>query len=212
MSMINLSCPVCQHQAQKEMVTYINTRTNPQLVQQLLTNKLYHFECANCGAQRQLEVQMVFHDPDKKAILINLANQTYSDELKAQLTQTIPYDHDLSDYDLRLVHNIPELIEKVQIMQFNDACDTIIEIVKLLTDGLFLKQKTDAKIVNRFFTLVKGEPKIYYILEDEQFFVDYNQSLQQFAEDKYQKHANKTPKGEFITVDQQWAVQLLENK
>ncbi|MBG9984437.1 CpXC domain-containing protein [Aerococcaceae bacterium DSM 111022] len=212
MSTINLSCPVCQHKSQKDMITYIDTSKNPELVGKLLMNELYFFECSNCGAKRQLEVQMVFHDPEEKVLLINLANQDYTEKLKDNLMKYIPSNFDLSDYDLRLVRNIPELVEKIQILQFGKASDSIIEIVKLLTDGLFMKQKPDAQILNRFFTIAKGAPKIYYILEDEQFFVDYNDSLQEFAEEKYKKAAKETPKGEFITVNQKWAVNLLEGK
>lgn len=212
MSLINLSCPVCQNKSQKDMITYIDTSKNPELVGKLLMNELYSFECSNCGAKRQLEVQMVFHDPDKKVLLINLANQEYTDQLKDNLMKYIPSNYDLSDYDLRLVRNIPELVEKIQILQFGKASDSVIEIVKLLTDGLFMKQKPDAQIINRFFTMANGAPKVYYILQEEQFFVDYNDSLQDFAEEKYNKAKTETPKGEFIQVNQKWAVQLLEGK
>ncbi len=206
----SLKCPVCQEPTTKEVITYINTQTMPELVEQLLDNQLYHFECPHCGAVRQVEVQMIYHDPSNKLLIINLANQQYSETLANNLLNLIPDHLDVSDYNLRLVQNIPELIEKVYISHFNQVSDATMEIIKLLTDGLFIKQKPDADINQRFFTIVNNQPKIYYILESEQFFVDYHESLEVFAKDKLHSPNQSPPKGKFIQIDCDWALHALE--
>ncbi len=205
-----LNCPVCQEPIKKEMITYINTQTTPELVDQLMDNQLYHFECPNCGAIRQVETQMIFHNPVKKLLIINLANQQYSETLANNIINLVPDHLDLSDYTLRLVQNIPELIEKINISQFNQVDDATMEVIKLLTDGLFMKQKPEANIIQRFFTLVNDQPKIYYILESEQFFVDYHETLASFAKEKLQSPNQLPSKGEFLQIDQRWAIAALE--
>lgn len=212
MKSIKLDCPVCQTAHQKDLPIYIHAQKDQHLVRDLLTNQLYHFECTHCGAKRQLEVPMIFHNEKQQTIVINLANASTNKEIPSSILEYVPDQTLLSDYHLRLVMTIPELIEKLQILAINNLSDGMVELVKLLTDGLIVNEKPDTTFLQRFFIVKANEPKIIYIADEGEFFVDYDQKLQDFISSKFQRQIDAIPKGEFIMVNKEWAHSVLEEK
>ncbi|WP_028124990.1 CpXC domain-containing protein [Eremococcus coleocola] len=207
---IELRCPVCDHPSQQELETYINTRENSQAVADLKNNKLFLFECDQCGAKRQLESQFVYHNPDKNYLLINYPG-LYQNQEQALARGQVILKEKISDprsYQLRLVPSLAYLVEKIQIFE-DDLDDRIVEIVKLLTDGLLAKEKQDAQVQGRFFYKQGDQRKILYLLSDDQVLVDFNQSLMDFAIDKFKKATTATVKGQWQVIDQAYAEQLL---
>lgn len=208
-----LQCPVCQHTSERNIPLYINTQLHPHFVQALLTNQLYLFECPSCGAKRQIEVQMVYHDPIDQTLILVLPGigrdfgkpETYLKRILPDATLN------LDDYRLRIVPNMASLIEKIQIFDA-ELNDKVVEIVKLLSDGLLAQEHPEHQIQSRFFYTQNGEPKLLYITDKGQFIADFNESLVNFADDKYKKLHNPEALGEFQIIDGNWAIHLLDNK
>lgn len=210
---IKLACPVCQTEAKRELNTAINTKTHPELKRALLEGSLLSFECEHCGAKRQIETQMLYHDPDQR-LLFYLApnfNETkeevlaFLDEVRSKLPVS------LNDYQLRIVLRAADLVEKVQIFE-QGYDDQEIELVKLLTDGLFAKEKPDAKVNARYFFIKEQEPKILYLTDDDQLLVDFHHTLLEFVRNKFRKALSEAYLGQYIIVNHNWALNIAENK
>ncbi|MBK0347728.1 CpXC domain-containing protein [Aerococcaceae bacterium zg-ZJ1578] len=209
-----ITCPICQHESHRTVQTAINTRRQPELKKKLLDGSLLMFECPNCGAKRRITTQVLYHDPDKK--LLFFVAPTYATEhesINEQLQELI-YSMRLSldGYQMRIMLETADLMEKVQIFDFN-LTDTEIELVKALTDGLFLQENTDTKIRNRYFYLnQENQPKFLYITEKDQLMVEYNTELLDFIRSKFNKVITTTPKGRFLIINHHWASQVIQKK
>ncbi len=73
------------------------------------------------------------------------------DRLEDDLEQILEgLNFSLDHYQLRLVTTVPELLEKIQILESGHD-DRIIEAVKILTDGLFATEKPDTPVKARYY-------------------------------------------------------------
>ncbi|XJS10183.1 CpXC domain-containing protein [Aerococcaceae bacterium WGS1372] len=207
---VKLNCPVCQTPTTQEVETRINTDLQPKLKDELLSGHLQQFECQECGARRQIETNFLYHDPQKKYMIYLIPNLKNKRDQVSQLLENVAHDEkvDLSNYELRIVTHHPDLIEKVQLFDLNYN-DKEVEIVKLLTDGLFAKEKSEEIVKARYFYLKDNQPKIMYITEKEQLLVDFSDSLLKFASDKYSKTVSSEGKGQFHLINAEWAAHAL---
>ena len=210
---MTLECPVCQHPQEQEMVRKIIAQDDPQAKKLLLEGQLFNFECQECGAKRQIDSDFLYIDHDKKFIISLIPNlDDRKEEMEKILTLFMRQSpEDLSLYQLRVVQTAPSLVEKVSIMDLG-LNDIVIEIVKLLTDGLFAKERPEDHVKARYFYLHHGQKKLLYLTENDQLLVDFHQSLMDFAQDKYAKAIQEDTRGRFIQVDHNWAANLLEKK
>lgn len=210
---VTIHCPVCQAEVERDIITKIDTRQEPELKQALLEGTLFNFECESCGAKRQIDHDCMYMDRDLKVVVCLIPQlETRKSEMEEILTQFMRQSsEDLSQYSLRVVTTAAQMVEKVTI--FNDELnDIVVEIVKLLTDGLFAKEHPDIDVRNRYYYKHHGQPKLLYLTKNDQLIVDFHQSLVDFSQDKYNKAVNEDYKGRFILVDENWAANLLEKK
>lgn len=209
---VKIKCPVCETPASQEVETRVNAKLQPNLKNELLNGQLQYFECSNCGARRQIETEFLYHDPIKKFMVFLVPNLKNKQDQLSTLLENVTRDEkvDLSDYELRIVMHHADLIEKIQLFdhQYND-CE--VEIVKLLTDGLFAKERPNEEVKSRFFYMKDGVPKIMYITAKEQLLVDFSDNLLKFAKDKYKKIVNTTDTGQFHLINAEWAAHALSS-
>lgn len=210
---VTITCPVCQTVTSREIVTRIDAQKEPELKAQLLAGTLFNFECDHCGAQRQLDTDFLYIDRDLRLIVSLIPNLDQRKESMEELLGHFIRESDLSiyDYHLRVVRTAPELVEKVSIFQ-EGLNDIVVEIVKLLTDGLFAKERPQDHVKARYFYLHQGVPKILYLIDKDQLLVDFHESLVTFSQNKFKQARTEDYQGRFIVVDQNWAARLLEDK
>lgn len=211
---MKFKCPVCHHEIERQFDIAINTRLNPDLKEKLLDGTLLLFECEHCGAKRHISSQFLYHDPDKK-LLFHVAPQ-YNEQreaIQAQLNDLInSFPVSVDDYEMRIMLNMADLMEKVQIYD-SGFKDTEIEMVKMLTDGLFAKENPTAQVKNRYFFLNKeGQPKFLYVTDTNQMMVDCHQRLLTFIRDKFKRALKQNTKGHFRIINHAWAENILQNK
>ncbi|MGX7091785.1 CpXC domain-containing protein [Hutsoniella sourekii] len=209
--LISIQCPVCDHEQMFTRYTSINSHLEPELKNKLIRGQLFLFECEVCGASRHIESTFLYHDPDARWMIYlapHYASQV--EETDQQLSNILTsLDFSWDEYQLRVVGSITSLIEKIQIYQ-NGYDDQLIEIVKLLTDGLFAKEKPDCQVYGRYYYKDNKDEKIIYLTNQGQLLVDFHESLVHFVQDKYGKLLKTPHLGHFIHVDDQWAENLLE--
>lgn len=209
---VKIKCPVCETPASQEVETRVNSKLQPNLKKDLLNGQLQYFECSNCGARRQIETEFLYHDPIKKFMVFLVPNLKNKQNQLSTLLENVTHDEkvDLSDYELRIVTHHADLIEKIQLFEHHYN-DREVEIVKLLTDGLFAKERPNEEVKSRFFYMKDGVPKIMYITANEQLLVDFSDNLLKFAKDKYKKIVNTTETGQFHLINAEWAAHALSS-
>ncbi|MBZ6526938.1 CpXC domain-containing protein [Aerococcaceae bacterium DSM 111021] len=207
---VKIKCPVCQTPASQEVETRVNSILQPNLKKDLLNGQLQFFECSDCGARRQIETDFLYHDPKNKFMVFLIPNLRKKQDQLSTLLENVARDEkvNLSDYELRIVTHHPDLVEKIQLFD-NGYNDREVEIVKLLTDGLFAKERPNEEVKSRFFYMKNKEPKIMYITANEQLLVDFSDNLHTFAKDKYKKVVSTSEKGQFHLINAEWAAHAL---
>lgn len=206
-----LTCPKCHKVSNKIPTVAINTQLHPELKEQLLDGTLLSFECQHCGEKRRITTELMYHDPEKQLLFYVSPQYKHKPEvIQAQLTEFLNnFPFPIEDYEMRIMLDPSDLIEKVQIFDFGFK-DTKVELLKGLTDGLLLQQHPDKKIINRYFYLNQQQPKFLYVLDQEQLLVDCNDALQTFIEDKFKKILLQPTKGEFKIIDYHWATDAIK--
>ena len=174
---LHLTCPVCQTHVDKDYPTHLNSKTQAPLVRELFEGQLFRFECPTCGAERQLTYQFLYHNPQAAYMIFLLPHYLEDkDHLEEDLEQILAgLNFSLDHYQLRLVTTVPELLEKIQILESGHD-DRIIEAVKILTDGLFATEKPDTPVKARYYYPNKGAERILYVTDQDQILVTYTKS------------------------------------
>lgn len=210
---IKMNCPVCQEPVSRQIDLVIDGGTDFKNKQAIMKGEFFAFECDNCGAKRLIETHFIYYDSQKKILFFlmpNLGADPQADQRLLNQAATMT-GQDLSDYKLRVVQSGPDLVEKIQIYE-RGYDDQVMELVKMLTDGLFAKNQPNRQVQQRFFYAPAGqEAKFMYLTDQEQFLVDFHESLVSFIQDNFKKYLADDPKGEFRLVNQAWANKVLED-
>lgn len=211
---LQLTCPVCQHSQAFRYHNRLNAqRDDQQLKQQLLNGELFRFECEQCGAKRQLDTQFLYHDPEKKFMVFLLPEYRHdNDEINRildDILMTQPFS--LNDYNLRIALHGTDLVEKIHIFDAGYD-DREIELLKLLTDGMFAQEKPTTPVKGRYFYLHNGKPKFLYITDSEQILVDFHEKLLEFVRTKLAKSLTTDIRGDFHLIHHAWAMSQLDKK
>lgn len=126
---VKARCPHCGNEVEVPTVSIVNTKTNPELKQQLLEGKLFIWNCSHCGADNLVSYPLLYHDPAAK-LLMWLSDGV--PEVEAKMVEAIAAQPDMADYTARIVDTPGELMEKIKI--FDAGLEDIpMEICKYVT-------------------------------------------------------------------------------
>lgn len=209
-----IECPVCQQSHELNIPTQLNVMQQPELKQDLLEGKIFHFECTHCGAVRQLNVQFLYIDIEQQYCVILLPEHQQTVDIAVSMFEQVLAQYPAINehrYRLRFVYSVAELIEKVQIFD-TGLQDTEVELVKVLTDGIYATEYPDTQIQGRYFYKDQSGPHILYISDGKQILAEFHEKLLQFIRKKYQKIISDPILGEFVMINSRWAMHVLENK
>ena len=191
----------------------MNAKLQPNLKKDLLNGQLQYFECSNCGARRQIETEFLYHDPIKKFMVFLVPNLKNKQNQLSTLLENVTRDEkvDLSDYELRIVTHHADLIEKIQLFEHHYN-DREVEIVKLLTDGLFAKERPNeegSEEINFFNIRRRWRTKIIHYGWRTTFCWFSDNSLK-FAKTNIRR-VNTTETGQFHLINAEWAAHALSS-
>ena len=120
------SCSNCHKQTELEVCQSINVALDPQLKARVKDGSLFVWECPYCGTRNLARYQTLYHDPDSKLMVWLLPGDAVPPAAVADAVS------ELDGYTLRLVREVGDLIEKVNI---HDAGldDVVMEMCKWVT-------------------------------------------------------------------------------
>lgn len=208
-----IQCPVCQTETSFEWHPFIDGSQQNDLKAQVMTGDLFAFECDHCGAKRRLTLPLTYQDSQDHLLYFLIPKDQINDTSHQEMIQS--YFFSLADqidhYQIRLLTDSRQLIEKLTIAEAGYQ-DTEIELVKLLTDGLFQNQFIDLAFSDCYFYIHQGKEKFLYLTDQGPQLVDFHQELLSLVRQKYKKSLNQSYHGQLRTIDQAWATQVLQHK
>ena len=104
----------------------INTAQQPDLKARVRDGSLFVWECPHCGARNLLKYQTLYHDPAEKLMVWLLPGDAVLPQAVVDAVR------ELDGYTLRLVREVGDLVEKVNI-HASGLDDLSVEICKYVT-------------------------------------------------------------------------------
>lgn len=204
---VRVSCPGCKTSLDVTVWDSVNTDLSSELPQKIISGEFFEHICSNCGAVFRVEYPTLYHDM-KHGAMIWIVHQ---DEKYESNVRSVRESADqFPGYLTRIVHNVPELQEKVCIIEAGRD-DRIIEFIKLLFAGQLAEECPDFCVY-----------RVFYRLADQREFIEFydpegNCRHCALEEDTYQSVAHllnptlaKEPVPPYAVVDRRWAVDLME--
>ena len=120
------SCSHCRQQTEVPVRQSINTALDPEVKARVKDGSLFVWECPYCGYRNLAVYQTLYHDPDARLMVWLLPGKEQAPQAVEEAVK------DLEGYTLRLVRNVGDLVEKVNV---HDAGldDVVLEMCKWVT-------------------------------------------------------------------------------
>ncbi len=200
------SCSRCGGTHSVETYPSINTALDPDLKARVRDGSLFVWECPSCGARNLLKYQTLYHDPAEKLMVWLLPGD---DEPPAQVADAVK---ELDGYTLRLVREVGDLVEKVNI----HACgldDVLVEMCKYVTRLEMADQQKRPEIQDaplKFFKLEGPDNDLVFSfpLDGEMKVVNVGFHVYEDARGILGRNPSVRPAPGFAQVDAAWLGQF----
>ena len=205
-------CPKCGSEEPATIWDCVNARTDPDLKDRLLRKILQSHACANCGLEFAMAEPLVYHDPDRRLMIVVLpkvdpdqveapaaelaADSARLDRIAETVCGKTPAPQD--GYRLRLVNEYNEMIEKIHIDD-NDHNDRIMEVVKVAVRKNTETPAPPAGIAALFYLSEKDGEMTFLVRDGDGAWYGMN-----LPDSVYANTENLL--GEALTDDGKWAV------
>ena len=197
-------CNNCHRTADIEVRESINVALDPELKARVKDGSLFVWECPYCGRRNLAVYQTLYHDPDARLMVWLLPGEA---EPPAQVADAVK---ELEGYTLRLVREVGELVEKVNI---HDAGleDTILEMVKWVTQReLEAKNPEAAEAALKFVRLDGADHEMVFAfpLNGQMQLINVGFNVYEDARGILQRNPSVRPAEGFARVDKDWIEQF----
>ncbi len=198
------SCSNCGKQTEVEVRQSINVALDPDLKARVKDGSLFVWECPYCGHRNLAKYQTLYHDPDAKLMVWLLPGSEQPPKAVADAVK------DLEGYTLRLVREVGDLIEKVNI---HDAAldDTVLEMCKWVTRReLAAKNPEAADAALRFLRLEGADNDLVmaFPLNGQMQVVNIGFNVYEDARGILSRNPSVKPAEGFALVDAAWIDQF----
>ena len=147
--MVPVSCNKCHQTTEIDVRQSINVALDPELKARVKDGSLFVWECPYCGQRNLALYQTLYHDPDAKLMIWLLPGEAQPPQQVADAVK------ELEGYTLRIVREVGDLIEKVNI---HDAAldDTVLEMCKWVTRRELAEKNPEAADAKLRFLRLEG--------------------------------------------------------
>ena len=196
------SCSRCGGTYSVETYPRINTALDPELKARVRDGLLFVWECPYCGARNLLKYETLYHDPEEKLMVWLLPGDAEPPQAVADAVKG------LEGYTLRLVRDVGDLVEKVNI----HACgleDTVMEVCKYVTRMEMADQQKRPDLQDvplRFFKLDGSDRDLVFSFpqDGEMKVVHAGFHVYEDARGILGRHPSACPDPGFALVDAAW--------
>ena len=182
----------------------INTALDPEVKARVKDGSLFVWECPYCGHRNLAVYQTLYHDPDNRLMVWLLPGEQQAPRAVEEAVK------DLEGYTLRLVRNVGDLVEKVNI---HDAGleDTVLEMCKWVTRReLSAKNPTAMDAALRFLRLEGADNELVmaFPLDGQMQVVNVGFNVYEDARGILSRHPAIGPAPGFAQIDSAWIDQF----
>ena len=200
--MVPASCNRCGGTHSVETFPSINTALDPDLKARVRDGSLFVWECPYCGARNLLKYETLYHDPGERLMVWLLPGDALP---PAQVAAAVK---ELEGYTLRLVREVGDLVEKVNI----HACgldDVIMEMCKYVTRMELSDQYRNPAILDaplKFYRMEGPDNDLVFSfpLEGEMKTVHVGFHVYEDARGILGRHQEVRPEPGFALIDAAW--------
>ncbi len=186
----------------------INVSHNQELKDMVKNGSAFIWECPNCNSRSLIDETKFYLDADNKLLIWINSKDNLLDEQKRNSIES-----QLSDYNLRIVSSIGELIEKVNI--FDAGLDDIaIEVCKYVTKAELSDNIKDENlsisILNsklRFYRLNGADNEIIFAFADskgEMKTINIGLNVYEDARQIIKRNPQLSQNNNFTIIDEEW--------
>ena len=194
------SCSNCKKQTEVNLPKSINAALDPELKARVRDGSLFIWECPYCGRRNVAVTEFLYHDPSAKLMVWLLPGEAAPSEAAQAAVK------ELEGYTLRLVREVGELIEKINIADAGLE-DTIVEMCKWVTRReLSAKNPAAAKAPLKFLRTEGADHDLVFAfpLEGNMPLVNVGFNVYEDARGIIQRNPGVKPSEGFASVNSEW--------
>jgi len=198
--MVPASCSRCGGTHSVETFPSINTALDPTLKARVRDGSLFVWECPFCGTRNLLKYETLYHDPAERLMVWLLPGDA---QPPAQVAEAVK---ELDGYTLRLVREVGDLVEKVNIHAAG-LDDVLVEMCKYVTRlELSEKQGRIVDIPLKFYRLDGPDNDFLFSFpqDGEMKVVNVGFHVYEDARGILGRHPSVRPEPGFSEVDAAW--------
>ena len=198
------SCNHCHQQTEIDVRQSINVALDPELKARVKDGSLFVWECPYCGHRNLALYQTLYHDPDAKLMVWLLPGDAQPPQQVAEAVK------ELEGYTLRIVREVGDLIEKVNL---HDAGldDTVLEMCKWVTRRELADKNPEAICAKLRFLRMEGadnELVMAFPLNGQMQMVNIGFNVYEDARGILQRNPSVKPAEGFAQIDADWIEQF----
>ena len=202
--MVPASCKNCQKPTEIDVRQSINVALEPELKARVKDGSLFVWECPYCGHRNLALYQTLYHDPDAKLMVWLLPGDAQPPQQVAEAVKQ------LEGYTLRIVREVGDLIEKVNL---HDAGldDTVLEMCKWVTRRELADKNPEALNARLRFLRTEGadnELVMAFPLNGQMQVVNIGFNVYEDARGILQRNPSVKPAEGFAQIDADWIEQF----
>ena len=203
---MNATCTRCGESHEVLTFPSINVAQDPDLKTRVRDGSLFVWECPYCGARNLLKYQTLYHDPAEKLMVWLLPGDQQPPRAVADAVK------ELDGYSLRLVREVGDLVEKVNI----HACgldDVLVEMCKYVTRMELADQQKRAELQDvplKFFKMDGPDNDLVFSFpqDGEMKVVNVGFRVYEDARGILGRNPSMRPSSGFAEVDAAWLGQF----
>ena len=197
-------CSHCKKETSLEVFPSINVALDPERKARVKDGSLFVWECPYCGHRNLVKYQTLYHDPEARLMLWLLPGDAQPPQ---SVTDAVG---DLEGYTLRLVREVGDLVEKVNLFDAGLE-DTVLEMCKWVTrQELSAKNAAAANVPLRFLRTEGADNDLVFAfpLEGRMQTVNVGFNVYEDARGILLRNPAVQPAQGFAVVDAAWIDQF----
>ena len=198
--MVPANCSRCGGTHSVETYPSINTALDPTLKARVRDGSLFVWECPYCGTRNLLKYETLYHDPAERLMVWLLPGNALP---PAAVSDAVK---ELDGYTLRLVREVGDLVEKVNIHAAG-LDDVLVEMCKYVTRmELSEKQGSVVEAPLKFYKLDGPDNDLLFSFpqDGEMKVVNVGFHVYEDARGILGRHPSVRPEPGFAQVDAAW--------
>ena len=198
--MVPANCSRCGGTHSVETFPSINTALDPTLKARVRDGSLFVWECPYCGTRNLLKYETLYHDPAERLMVWLLPGDALPPAAVADAVK------ELDGYTLRLVREVGDLVEKVNIHAAG-LDDVLVEMCKYVTRmELSEKQGNVVEAPLKFYKLDGPDNDLLFSFpqDGEMKVVNVGFHVYEDARGILGRHPSVRPEPGFAQVDAAW--------